>query len=108
MPEFKSAKLMISNRDGVCELCGSEYCAGIPIWWYHSRAYCGMHTEDEIKAESEARVPSPSKSAPMSDSVTPQFWTFQIENLSYAMKLIADAIKENTAMQERIWNERRP
>jgi hypothetical protein len=108
MPEYKSAKLMISNRDGVCALCGAEFCSGIPIWWFRGAAYCGMHTEDELMAESEARVPSPSKSAPISDSVTSQFWTFQIEGLMYSMKLIAEAIKENTAIQERIWNERRP
>jgi hypothetical protein len=108
MPEYKSAKLIVSNKGGECALCDEQFEPGVPIWYHNYRAYCANHTEAEIMAESETRVPSPSKSAPISDSVTSQFWTFQIEGLMYKMQLICDAIKENTAIQERIWNERRP
>jgi hypothetical protein len=107
MPEYKSAKLIVSNKGGECALCDEQFEPGVPIWYHNYRAYCANHTEAEIMAESEARVPSPSNAA-HPDSVTSKFWLMQIENLCYQMKLISEAIKENTAIQERIWNERRP
>jgi len=104
MPEFKSAKLMISNRDGVCALCGAEFCAGIPIWWFHGKPYCGMHTEDEITTASEESVPSPSIAAQL-DAVTSKFWMAEMDRMT---RLICQAIEDQTREMERIWNERRP
>jgi hypothetical protein len=110
MSGYQTPKLFDEAKyDGECSLCGKEIPKGAPLWLMNGKAYCMEHTKAEISTESGTNDPSPMKSAPISSgSVDSKFWMMQMENLCYQLKLISEAIKENTAIQERIWNERRP
>jgi hypothetical protein len=61
MSGYNEPKLMKSNREGVCALCANEIVPGIPIWWFNGKAYCGEHTDAEIRTEAPV---SPSERGP--------------------------------------------
>jgi hypothetical protein len=112
--QFQKPKLLVSNRPGACAMCAEEFDPGFPIWWFNGKPYCAHHSEAEISTEAgETSIPSPvsTNSAPPA-SVDSRFWISELDklsgNITYSMKLVADAIKENTKMMEKIWNERRP
>jgi hypothetical protein len=110
MTDYRIPRLFEEAKfDSNCLICGNEIPKGSPFWLLNGKAFCMEHTKAEISTESGANDPSPSKSAPISSgSVDSKFWMMQMENVCYQLKLISEAIKENTAIQERIWNERRP
>jgi len=63
---FREPKLLESNREGECALCGKEFERGSPIWWFNGRAFCGDHPKAELMEGDgpSQRHANPSPSSP--------------------------------------------
>jgi len=63
---FREPKLLESNREGECALCGKEFERGSPIWWFNGNAYCGDHPKAELTEGDgpSQRHANPSPSSP--------------------------------------------
>lgn len=93
---FREPKLLESNREGECALCGKEFERGSPIWWFNGRAFCGDHPKAEL-TEGEGiapqqRAPSPSPSSPSTLIFDPELLR-TLERIVNAIDLQTEVLK---------------